>query len=391
MTQHDSPTLQELESYRAEFPILARKTYLNSCSLGALSTRSIAGVQEFLELWATLGASAWYEIWLGEIAGLRERCARVINASPHEIALSPCISTALNSVASALDYSKRPKIVVTDMDFPTVPYQWLARARDGVEVVYIRSEDHITIPVEQFAEVVDERTALVATTHVFFTSGYIQDIKTIAEIAHAKGAYLLVDGYQAAGQLPVDVKASDVDFYLSGGLKWLLGGPGIAFLYVRNELIGKLEPTSTGWFAHRKQFAFDPYHFAFSEDARRFEYGTPAVAAVYAFNRGLDIVLEIGTSRIRQRTSYLVADLVRRLREAGMTLCIPSRQEDHAGIVMVATEDPARVVRGLAERDIIVDHRPGRVRISPYFYNTTAENALLVNAMQETLNAPEKG
>jgi selenocysteine lyase/cysteine desulfurase len=210
--------------YRAEFPIFRRTIYLNSCSLGALSTRSRARVDEYLDLWETRGASAWYDTWWAALADLRSRYARLIGAPDGSIALHPNISTALTAVAESLDYHRRPNVVVTSLDFPTVAYQWLARSGDGVEVVILESPDGITVPVEAIARAVDDRTALVATSHVFFTSGAIQDVRALADLAHRRGALLLVDGYQAAGQLPVDVGELDADFYCSGGLKWLLGG-----------------------------------------------------------------------------------------------------------------------------------------------------------------------
>ena len=213
MSIKSDPRLAELAAYRTEFPIFQKKTYLNTCSLGALSQRVIAGVNEFLGLWELYGASAWYEMWLGECARVRRQIARLLNASASEIALAPSVGVAMETLASSLNYGesgplarKRNKVVVCDMDFPTLQYQWLSRAKQGVEVVMLKSEDRVSLPVERFAEAVDEHTALVATTHVFFTSGYIQDIKRIAEIAHAKGAKVLIDGYQAAGQVPVDVQ-----------------------------------------------------------------------------------------------------------------------------------------------------------------------------------------
>jgi kynureninase len=252
-------------------------------------------------------------------------------------------------------------------------------------VVILPSDDGIGVPLERYEAAIDERTALVATSHVFFTSGYIQPIGEIARLAHAKGALALVDGYQAAGQAPVDVAASGVDFYLTGGLKWLLGGPGIVYLYVRPELVESLVPTTAGWFGHRDQFAFDAERFAFHDDARRFEVGTPAVAAVYAGRARLGIVLEIGAEQIRRRQLELTGDLVARLRDAGMSLKLPARPEEHAGIVMVRADDPAATVRGLRERRIVADYRPGFVRLSPYFYNTEEENGVAVEALQDIL------
>lgn len=366
---------------RAEFPTLQRKIFLNTCSLGALSTSVRAAVNRHLDLWEEYGASAWYRIWLGECAALRAAGERLFNAPAGSVALAPSAGVALASIASALDYAKRPKVVTTALDFPQIPYQWLARPE--VEVVMLPSDDGVSVPLERYAAAIDERTALVATSHVFFTSGAIQPVAEIARLARAKGALALIDGYQAAGQLPVDVAADDLDVYLTGGLKWLLGGTGIVEMYVRPALIPLLRPTLAGWFGHERQFDFDPERFAFAASAQRFEIGTPSLAAVYAAHAGMQIVLGHGPAAIRARQLELVADLAGRLREIGCELKMPADPAAHAGIVMIRADDPGRIVKALAERDIIVDYRPGYVRVSPFFYNTEAENAQFVAALQE--------
>jgi len=372
-------------AWRGEFPGLEQSIYLNTCSLGQLSRRSMEAMQRFMELWQRYGASAWYELWWGELADARARFARLINAQPHEIAILPSVGVALSVIASSLDYAERPEIVVTEMDFPTLPYQWMARGREGAQVRLLHSTDRIGVDLDAFAAAINTHTALVATTHVFFTSGWIQDIAAIAELAHNRGALCLVDGYQAAGQLPVDVKAAGVDIYLSGGLKWLLGGPGVVFMYVREELIDRLEPTTTGWFAAKEMFKFNPVRFERADDARRFEPGTPAVAAVYAANAGMSIIEEIGPAAVRARTRELVADLAARLRAAGLAPRLPQDMDRHAGIVMLPAAQPAQTVAALKDRRIIVDHRPGAVRLSPYFYNTEAENQAVVDAIGDAL------
>ncbi|MGH7672774.1 MAG: aminotransferase class V-fold PLP-dependent enzyme, partial [Gemmatimonadales bacterium] len=230
-----------LARYRSEFPIFRDRIYLNTCSLGALGDRTRRKLAEFLDLWQTRGAAAWYDVWWAALGELRARYARIVGAVAGEIALAPSISVALSAVAEALDYTRRPKVVTTSLDFPTVAYQWLAKARRGVEVVVVESPDRVSVPVEAIARVVDERTALVATSHVYFTSGAIQDIRAVADVAHARGALCLIDAYQSVGQVPVDVSATGVDFLTAGGLKWLLGGTGIVFLYVRAELARRLE------------------------------------------------------------------------------------------------------------------------------------------------------
>jgi len=375
----------ELTSYRDEFPILGRKTYLNSCSLGALSRRSMENLARFMEMWNEWGAHAWYEIWLGEIANVRQKFANIIGAQVHEVAIAPNVSTALSSIASAFDYSKRNKVLLADMDFPTLAYQWLVKARLGVETVFVESPDRVHVPPELFETKIDEKTALIATSRVFFTSGYIQDIRSVADIAHKHGAYLLVDDYQGTGQIPLNVVAQDIDILVTGTLKWLLGGPGLALVYIREGLIPLLQPSITGWFGHAEQFQFKTREFTFRPDAARIELGTPAMAPIYSANGGLDIVKEISVERICERTRYLTNDLIARAREHGWTVHAPSEPERRSSIVMLELERPEEIVKGLVARNIITDHRPGLLRISPYFYNTIEENAIVIDAISEIL------
>src|SRR6266508_2111128 len=363
------PRALGLARYRGEFPIFSDRVYLNTCSLGALGERSRRKVAEFLDLWQSRGASAWYDVWWGALGDLRGRYARLVGAAPGEIALAPSISVALSAVAESLDYGRRNKVVITSLDFPTVAYQWLAKARRGVEVVVVESPDRVSVPVEAIARAVDERTALVATSHVYFTSGAIQDIKAVVDAAHKRGALALIDAYQSVGQVPVDARAAGVDFLAAGGLKWLLGGPGIVFLYAREELARRLEPTVAGWFGHRDQFAFDSRTLAFHEDARRFELGTPALAAIYAQLGGLEYVEEIGVPAIRQVTGELTEDLIDRARAAGFTPKVAAEAATRSAIVMLPVPDPAGAVRHLADGGVIADARPGHVRLSPFFYN----------------------
>jgi kynureninase len=358
-----------LARYRREFPIFRDAIYLNTCSLGALGERTRRRIVEFLDLWQARGASAWYDVWWAALSELRARYARLVHASPEDIALAPSISVAISAVAEALDYGRRPKVVVTSLDFPTVAYQWLAKQARGVEVVVVESPDQVSVPVEAIVRAVDERTALVATSHVYFTSGAIQDLQSVAVAAHAKGALCLVDAYQSVGQVPVDVTAAGVDFLTAGGLKWLLGGPGIVFLYVRAELARRLAPAIAGWFGHRDQFAFNPRVLERHDDARRFELGTPALAAVYAQLGGLDYLDEIGVPVIRGVTAGLTEDLIARAREHGFRPKVAPRAEDRSAIVMLPAADPAAAVRHLAAAGIIADARPGHVRLSPFFYN----------------------
>ncbi|HYP42256.1 MAG TPA: aminotransferase class V-fold PLP-dependent enzyme [Chloroflexia bacterium] len=372
---------RDLLAYRDEFPILSRKTFLNTCSLGAVSRRSIEGVQEFMELWAEMGASAWYELWVGKLAELRAAYGRVIGTTPDRIALTPNISVAVTGVASALDHSRRKKIVMSDLDFPTVGHQFLAKGTQGVRAEIIRSPDRVTVPLELFDAAIDEETALVVTSHVYFTSGAIQDIKALARIAHERGALILVDAYQGTGHIPTDVVDADVDFYTSGSLKWLLGGPGSAFLYV-SPGVGQMEPTIAGWWGMSNQFDFNISSLQWRQEATRYEMGTPSMAAVYAALGGLSIIEEIGVERIRERDIALTENLIARAQEAGFTTRTAPTPEQRTPIVLLEFEDPRPAVAALAQRGIIVDSRPGVVRISPYFYNTIEENEVVIEALK---------
>ncbi|HLZ57455.1 MAG TPA: aminotransferase class V-fold PLP-dependent enzyme [Ktedonosporobacter sp.] len=375
----------ELLSYRAEFPLLQRRTYVNSCALGALSQRSMQAVARFLEMWNEWGAHAWSEDWLSEIVTARKKFAAIIGAQLHEVAIAPSVSAALSSIASALDYSERPKVVLSDMDFPTLPYQWLVKERLGVECHFVESPDHIYMPPELFEQAVDSKTALVATSRVFYTSGYIQDIRAVADIAHKHGAYMLVDDYQGTGQISLNVVAQDIDFLVTGTQAWLLGGPGLAFVYIREGLLPSLQPTIAGWFGHRDQHQLQARTFAFRPDATRVEMGTPAMAAVYAANGGLDMVLEASVESIGERSRYLTNDLIAQAREHGWTVRAPQEPERRASIVMVECKQAEHVVKELVARNILIDARSGLLRISPYFYNTIEENAVVVDAIAEIL------
>ena len=363
------------------FPILQRRNYLNSCSLGALSTRAEDRLTEFLAKWHDLGASAWYEHWWGLLGELRGRVEAMFGAPAGTVALMPSTSACLAAVSSSLDWTKRNRIVTTELDFPTLLYQW--KVRPDAEMVVLESRDGVHIDPRQYADAVDERTLAIATSHVFFTTGAIQDLAAIADIARRAGAYSLIDGYQGAGQVPVDLPATGVDFYTAGPLKWLCGGPGLAYLYVRDDLAGALEPRITSWFATRDQFDFNPGEFRYHDDARRFELGTPALATVHTALGGQEIVDELGVAAIRERNVKITERLVEACGEAGFALQASGRPETRSAIVPVRHPDPLAAVARLARRGIIVDGRPGVVRVSPHFYNTPYEVEEFVRELRD--------
>jgi selenocysteine lyase/cysteine desulfurase len=368
--------------WRDEFPILGRSTYLNSCSLGALSHRALGRIDTFHEEWHTYGASAWYETWLGRLAELRTRVGHMIGATEGEIALSASTSAALSVLGSAFDYAKRHRVIVTELDFPTVAYQWMVRP--DVELIRIPSDDGVSIDPERVADAIDERTAVVSISHVFFTTGAIQETRPIADAARRHGAFFIIDAYQSAGQVPIDVSALGADALVTGPLKWLLGGPGLAYVYVRDEWLHELNPTITGWFAARDQFDFDIHTFEFRDDARRFELGTPALPAVHSALGGQDIIDEIGVVPIRERNSDLTEHLLVRLDASGLRFRTAGEASARSALVMIPHDDPVRAVRQLADHGIIVDSRPGYVRVSPHFYNTHDELDRFVDVLAGT-------
>ena len=372
-----------LDSIRDEFPILGRRNYLNSCSLGALSRRAESRLADFVAKWHDFGASAWYEHWWGALGELRGRVETLFGAPAGTVALMPSTSACLAGVSSSLDWSKRNRIVTTELDFPTLLYQW--KVRPDAEMVVLKSHDGVHIDPQQYADAVDDRTLAIATSHVFFTTGAVQNLAAIAEIARRAGAYSLIDGYQGAGQVPIDLPATGVDFHTSGPLKWLCGGPGLAYLYVRDDLIPNLEPTITSWFATEDQFLFNPGDFRYHGDARRFELGTPALATVHTALGGQEIVDEVGMDRIHAQNVALTERLVERCTAEGFSLRVSDRPEMRSAIVLVRHDEPGAAVAHLAERGIIVDNRPGVVRASPHFYNTLDEMDQFAEALAETV------
>lgn len=376
-------TLSPLEA-RDEFPILSTHNYLNSCSLGALSHRAEEYLAEFRERWHTMGASAWYEHWLGRMALLRSRVESFAGAPPGSVALTPSTSSALSTVAESVppgERTRRNRVVCSELDFPTLGYQWTVKPE--VELVVLPSRDGVGMEPEAYAEAVDDRTLFLATSHVFFTTGFVQDLRRLAEVAHGTGAYCLIDGYHGAGQVPVDLTASGVDFYTWGPLKWLCGGPGLAYLYARPEVISHMEPRVTGWFAARNAFDFDIRDFRFHDDARRFEMGTPALPTVHTALGGQEILEEVGTSAIFQRNRELASLLISGCEERGYPLTIPEDQNQRSAIVMIRHQDPPGAVEFLARQGIIVDHRPGHIRVSPHFYNTEEEIQECLRVLEE--------
>jgi selenocysteine lyase/cysteine desulfurase len=357
---------------RAEFSLLDRYIYFNACSLGPLPARGRAALARYAQDWDEKGTPVWFADWLPLLARFRERIAELLKAPAGTTAIAPSVSVALTTLATGLPLPPgRDKVLIGELDFPTIGHQWLSRP--GYEVEFVPSRDGMTIPPSAFAERIDERTALVVTTHLFYTTGYLQDVRAIADAAHARGALCVIDGYQTCGCVPLDVAAMDCDAFVGGCLKWLSGGPGNAFLYVRPELIPQVRPQGTGWFATRDPFSFTLQELDFAEDARRLETGTWAVPSHYAGLAGLELILEVGVENIQERLRDLTDRILERCDEAGVRTFTPRERDLRCGIVTLECEHPEEVEARLHADGVIVDSRPGRVRLSPHWCVTEEE------------------
>jgi len=363
---------QERE-WRREFPITEQLVYLNNCSLTPLPRSGRERIERFTREWAELGGRAWYDHWIGEYEALRDGIAGVLGATREEVAIEPNVSAGLVGIASTLDYATRPKVVVADLDFPTDGHTFHAVADRGARVEFVRSPDRVRVPLELFERAVDERTSAVCTGHVYFTTGWIQDVRALAEICHRKGALLVVDAYQSIGAFPFDVHASGIDYLVGGTLKWLMGGPGIAFLYARRDIAERARPSAVGWWGVMDPFAFDVEHLAYGAGARRFEYGTPAVAAIYAARAGLELLATIGVATVRERHMLLSQRLVDGALAQGWTVRCPRVAAERTAIVTLEHPEPQGVVDALRAQGVICDSRPGLVRLSPHYFNTVLE------------------
>jgi len=364
--------MADWKTLRREFPLLDRCIYFNACSLGPLPRSGKAALAMYAQDWDDQGTPVWFSSWLPLLDRFRGKVGDLLNAPSGSTAIAPSVSVALSTLATGLPLPPgRHKVLIGELDFPTIGHQWLSRP--GFEVEFVPSADGMTIPPEAFAERIDSRTALVATTHLFYTTGYLQDVRAIAAAAHAAGALCLIDGYQTCGCVPLDVAEMDCDAFVGGCLKWVSGGPGNAFLYVRPELIPRVRPQGTGWFATRDPFSFTLQELVWADDARRLETGTWAVGCHYAGLAGLEMVLDVGVANIQERLRDLTDRILERCDEAGVKTFTPRERSKRCGIVTLECDRPEEVEARLHAAGVVVDSRPGRVRLSPHWCVTEDE------------------
>jgi selenocysteine lyase/cysteine desulfurase len=371
---------QNFAALRKEFPVLQRKTYLNSGSYCALANEVRAAFDAYMEDRLLVGAN--WDVWVTKNESVRKLTAALLHAAPDEIAVTASVSAGLNALASALQFTgPRNKVVVSDFEFPTNAQIWHAQEPRGARVVHVPRAADGYIPAEMFEPVIDEQTQLVAITHVCFRNGAKLDIPGIVRLARAKGAKVLLDCYQSVGSLDIDVKALDVDFAVGGMLKYLLGTAGIGFLYARDSCVRSLLPTNSGWFAQAEITAMDITANRPAPNARRFEAGTPPVVNCYAAEAGLKMLLKVGAPAIEERNYALTRRCMQRLEEIGWPSITPPQDERRGATVAVPSRDSARLCAELMKQDIVTSHRDDNVRASFHFYNDDDDVESFIAAM----------
>ena len=376
----------KLLQWRGEFPILERCNYLISNSLGAMPRAVYDSLKLYADTWGEHGVSAWGMGWFELPQTVGNKIAPLMGAAQDTVLVHQNASIANSILFGGMDFSdkKRDKVVITDMDFPSDIYvlrRWLP---DNMRVHCVKSPDGIAIDTDELLDAIDEKTRLVSVSHVLFRSAYIMPAKAIVDKAHSVGAQVVFNGYHSVGAIPVDVGALDVDYYIGGVLKWLCGGPGGVFMYVRPDLLPSLEPRVTGWFAHQNPFAFDVDKLELRADAFRLMNGTPGIASLHAIQPGVDIVAAIGVAAIRQKSIRQTSLIVDLADAAGYEVASPRDPATRAGTVTVNPPHAYEVSRAMLARGIKIDYRPhAGIRIAPHFYNTDEEIAQAMEAMGE--------
>jgi kynureninase len=376
-----------LLAFRSEFPILERTTYLVSHSLGAMPRTVADRLAEYVDTWAELGVRAWANGWWEMPIDVAGEIAPLLGAARGEVAMVPNVSLGQAAVISALDYSSpRDRIVMTDLDFPSVRYVYdQLAARLGAKVVVVPSDDGVSVDEDRLLAAIDERTALVAISHVLFRSAYIMDVDRICARAHDVGALVSLDAFHSVGVIPVDVKRSGVDFLTGGVLKWLCGGPGGCFLYASPDASARYAPALTGWQAHRRPFGFEG-EMDYADGAARWLSGTPSIPALYAATEGPRLVRRAGIDAIRAKSTRQTSRLIELADERGYPVNAPRDPARRGGTVALDVPHAYEVAQFLLSRDIIVDYRPNAgIRIAPHFYTSDAELERAVAAVDEAL------
>jgi selenocysteine lyase/cysteine desulfurase len=363
---------------RHRFPVLEQLVYLNSCSQGALSDSVRAAYVDYLDGWDERGAP--WDFWVERTETARATFARLVGAEPDDVAVTTSLSAGVSAFASAVSFEERPRVVISDFEFPTIGQIWHAQELRGAEVVHVRS-DGAEIPLERFEEAIDEQTAIVSITAVCYRNGSRLPVEEIARIAHERGALVVLDAYQAIGTYPLDVGSLGVDVVAAGVLKYLLGSAGLGFMWCRSDLAQSLLPTQTGWFADRDIFEMDIGDYSPSPTARRFQSGTPPVPAIYGGIAGMELMEEIGIAETREHVTGLTEHLIAGVDELDGIVVTPREAERRGALVCIQSTDAPALVDALAADGVVTSERDGNLRVSPHAYNTVEDIDSLLAAL----------
>lgn len=377
----------DLSRWRSEFPILESCTYLVSHSLGAMPRRTAHYLQEFADTWSSRGVRAWHEGWweIGRETG--NLLAPILGVPANTISMHQNVTVAQGIIGSCFTYDgARRNIVMTDLEFPSNHYLFEGFRRYGANIVYVPSSDPVRLQLERFLDAIDERTVLVPLSLVLFKSAAITDARAVIEKAHRVGAHVILDVYQGAGTVPMALAEWKVDFAVGGSVKWLCGGPGAGYLYVRPDLAARLQPAFVGWAAHETPFAFATGAVRYAGSPERFQSGTPNVPSLYSARAGYEIVASIGVPAIRERSLALTGRIIDAAQAAGYRLNTPLDDRERGGSVILDVPDAATVAAALIERGVIIDYRPGAgIRMAPHFYNTEADIDRAMTTLRELI------
>jgi selenocysteine lyase/cysteine desulfurase len=356
------------DGIRHRFPIFQHQVYINSCSQGALSDAVRGAYEQYLADWDEKGAP--WEYWVERQEAARAAFAGLVNAAPDEIAVTTSLSAGVSALASGLRFARRSKVVLTDWEFPTIGQIWHAQEARGARVSHVRAAADGTIPLEHFEQAIDDDTLIVSITYVCYRNGAMIDVPAVVELAHQRGALVLLDSFQAAGSLPIDVEELGVDFLGAGVLKYLLGSAGLGFFYCRRDLVERVWPTQTGWFADQNIFEMDHTDYSPAHTAARFQSGTPPIPAIYAGIAGIELMQEIGIRETREHVQALNAHLLDGLDELGATVVTPRDPDRRGALICVKSTDANELVAVLGREGIVTSERDGNLRISAHCYNT---------------------
>lgn len=369
---------------RKLFPTLTNTIHLSSCSQSAISLPVKEAINRYLESWTENGMD--WNGWMERVQEAKNEFAALINADPEEIAVLSSVSDAASAFASALSFtSERNKVVTTDIDFPCIGHVWLSHKKRNAQVTFVPADENQTIPFESYEKAIDTNTLVTSIAHVSYYNGFKQNLKSLSSLAHSKGSFLFVDAYQSAGSVPIDVKDSNIDALVAGAQKFLLGVPGIAFMYIKKELANQLEPLTTGWFSRQNPFAFTNQILDYADGARRFDTGTPPMINAYAAHAGISLLNDIGIKPIETYLEHLSSVCIGTAQKHGLEIASPLDIQQKGSNTAIRVKNAGFLEGHLKSQGMIVSARNDVLRIAPHFYNTEEEMVQTIEAIAHAL------